>query len=108
MIVAPSMVFVTGGIELTSLALMARVTRSVSSLMGMFEWNLGPSSTDGSVEPSCGIPLLLNSPLGRCLSHLIGSGGPLASPQWRFCGLGSRLGLNEKIEMTLSASKQVG
>ena len=30
-------------VELTSLASMARVTRLVSSLMGMFEWNLGPS-----------------------------------------------------------------
>ena len=31
----------------------------------------------------------------------------MASPQWGFCGLGSRLGLNEKVEMTLSASKWV-
>ena len=41
-IVAPSAVFATGGVELTSLASMARVMFSVSSLTGMFEWNLGP------------------------------------------------------------------
>ena len=34
-IVASSAVFATGGVELTSLASMAHVTRSVSSLMGM-------------------------------------------------------------------------
>ena len=26
----------------------------------------------------------------------------MASPQWRFCGLGRGLGSNEKVEMTLS------
>ena len=31
----------------------------------------------------------------------------MASPQLGFCGLGSRLGSNEKVEMTLSASKRV-
>ena len=36
-----SMVSVTGGVELTSIASMALVTRLVSSLTGMFEWNLG-------------------------------------------------------------------
>ena len=35
-------------------------------------------------------------------------GGPLASPRWRFCGFGGRLGSNEKVEMTLSASGQTG
>ena len=30
-----------------TLASMARVLHSVSSLTGMFEWNLGLSSTDG-------------------------------------------------------------
>ena len=30
-----------------TLASMARVLRSMSSLMGMFEWNLGPSSANG-------------------------------------------------------------
>ena len=33
--------------KLTTLASMAQVSCSVSSLMGMFEWNLGPSSVDG-------------------------------------------------------------
>ena len=37
MIIAPSMVFTTGGVELMSLASMARVTRSASSLTGMFD-----------------------------------------------------------------------
>ena len=36
------------------------------------------------------------------------SGGPLASPRWRFYGLGSRLGSNKNVEMTLSAFKWVG
>ena len=27
----------------------------------------------------------------------------MASPRWRFCGLGKGLGSNEKVEMTLSA-----
>ena len=36
------------------------------------------------------------------------SGGPLASPRWRFYGLGSRSGPNEKVEMTLYASNRVG
>ena len=62
----------------------------------------------GSAEPSCGTALLLNPPPGRCPSRSIGSGGPLASPRWRFCGHGSRLGSNEKVEMTLSASEQIG
>ena len=31
----------------------------------------------------------------------------MASPQLGFCGLGSRLGSNKKVEMTLSASKRV-
>ena len=41
-IITPSIVFAIGGVELTSLASMAQVMCSVSSLMGMFEWNLGP------------------------------------------------------------------
>ena len=45
--VAPSVVFVTGGVEATSLASMARVTRLMSSLTGMFEWNLVPSLVTG-------------------------------------------------------------
>ena len=47
MCVTPSTVFVTAGAELTTLASMARVSRSVRSLMGMFKWNLGPSFADG-------------------------------------------------------------
>ena len=34
--------------------------------------------------------------------------GPLASPRWRFYGFSERLGSNEKVEMTLSASGQTG
>ena len=91
-----SSIFTTRGAELTILASMARVSRSVSSLMGTFEriWVCHPLT--GSIEPSCGIRLLLNPPPGRCLSRSIGSGGPLASPRWSFCGLGSRLESNEK------------
>jgi hypothetical protein len=36
------------------------------------------------------------------------SGASMASPQWGFYGLGSSLGSNEKVEMTLSTSRQVG
>ena len=46
-IVTPSVVSATKGVELMSLASMARVSRSVSSLMGMSKWNLDPSSADG-------------------------------------------------------------
>jgi len=61
----------------------------------------------GLTEPSCGIPLLLNPPPDRCSSCSIGLGGPLASPRWRFYGFRSRLGSNEKVNITLSASKRV-
>ena len=109
MIVAPSAVFSTGGVELMSLALMARVTCSVSSLMGMSEWNLGPSFMMGQHSPHvafhCSLTRLLVDARVVPESNL---GGPLASPRWRFYGLGSRLGSNEKVEMTLSASKRVG
>ena len=47
-IVALSMVSATGGVELTSLASMTQVTRSVSSLTGMFKWNPGLSFMMGS------------------------------------------------------------
>ena len=50
----------------------------------------------GSAEPSGGTPQLLNPPPGRCLSRSISSGGPMASPRWRFCGFGSGLESNEK------------
>ena len=52
-----------------SLASMARVTRSVSSLTDMFEWNPGPSFVMGSAWPLSGIPLLFNLPPDRCPSH---------------------------------------
>ena len=42
-----SMVFTTGGAELMTLVLMARVSCSVSSLTGMSEWNPGLSFADG-------------------------------------------------------------
>ena len=42
-IIALSEVSATRGVELTSLASMAQVMCSVSSLMGLFEWNLDPS-----------------------------------------------------------------
>ena len=35
-------------------------------------------------------------------------GGLMASPRWRFCGLGRGLGSNEKVEMTLSALGPMG
>ena len=47
------------------LASTTRVTRSVSSLTGMFEWNLVPSLVMGSAKPLCGIPLRLNLPSNR-------------------------------------------
>ena len=76
--------------------------------MGMFEWNLGPSFMTGSAKPLCGIPLLLNLPADARAIPEDDSGGPMASPQWGFYGLGSRLGSNEKVELTLFASKRVG
>ena len=63
--VAPSTVSATGGVELTLLALVARVTCSVSSLTGTFERNLVPLLVKGSAKPSCGILLLLNPPSDR-------------------------------------------
>ena len=45
--VTPSMVSANGGVELTTLASMARVLRSASSLTGMSEWNLGPLFVGG-------------------------------------------------------------
>ena len=45
-IVAPSTVSVIRGVELTSLASMARVMCSMSSVTGMFEWNLIPLLCD--------------------------------------------------------------
>ena len=42
-----SMVSTIGGAELTTLASMAQVSCSASSLTGMSEWNLGLSSADG-------------------------------------------------------------
>ena len=47
-IVTPSVVSAIGGVELTPLALMARVSRSVSLLTGISKWNLGPSFMTGS------------------------------------------------------------
>jgi hypothetical protein len=41
--VTPSAVSTTRGVELTTLASMAQVSRSVSSLTGMFGWNPGSS-----------------------------------------------------------------
>ena len=78
--VTPSVVSTTGGADLTTLASMARVSCSMSSLMGTSCGIQIRHSLTGSAEPSCGIPLLLNLPPGRCPSCLIGSGGPLASP----------------------------
>ena len=43
-----SVVSATKGVELMTLASMARVTHLVSSLMGMLEWNPGPSLVIGS------------------------------------------------------------
>ena len=60
-----SSVSATGGAELMTLASMAQVSRSVSSLTGMFEQNLVPSLVTGSAKPSCGIPLLLNPPSNK-------------------------------------------
>ena len=63
--VASSTIFVTGGVEATSLASTARGTRLMSSLTGMFERNPVPSLMTGSAKPSDGTPLLLNLPSNR-------------------------------------------
>ena len=49
-IVTLSTISTTGGVELTSLASMARVMRSVSSLTVMFEGNRVPSLMMGSTK----------------------------------------------------------
>ena len=103
------MVSAIGEAELTLLASMARATRLVSSLTGTFEWNSGLSFVTGSVEPSCGIPLLLTRvSVDSWVIPETDLGGPLASPRWRFCGFGRGLGSNKKVEMTLSALGQTG
>ena len=63
--VAPFAVFTTGGVEAMLLAMMARVTRLMSSLTGMFEQNPVPLLVTGSAKPSGGILLLLNLPSNR-------------------------------------------
>ena len=45
----PSVVSATEGVELMSLASMARVSHSMSLLTSMFKWNPGPSFVMGSV-----------------------------------------------------------
>ena len=59
----------TGGAELTSLASMARVTRSVSSLMGTLFMKSEFIVCDGVGIALSDIPLLLNLQPGRCLGH---------------------------------------
>ena len=63
--IAPSTVFSTGGVEVTSLASMARVTSLMSSLTVMFEQNLVMLLVTGSTKPSGGIPFLHNPPSNR-------------------------------------------
>ena len=65
MTIAPSVVFAIGGVEAMSLASMARVTRLMSSLMGMFERNPVSLLAIGSAKPSGGVPLLLKPPSNR-------------------------------------------
>ena len=60
MTVALSVVSVTEGVELTSFALTAHVTRSMNSLIGVFKRNLVLLLVMGSAKPSGGILLLLN------------------------------------------------
>ena len=108
-IIAPSVVSATGGVELTSLASMARVTCSVSLLMGMSKWNLGPLFVMGSHSPHVAFQCSLTRlPADARVIPETNSGGPLAFPRWRFCGHVSRLGLNEKVEMTVYASERIG
>ena len=57
--------FATGGVEAVSLASTAQVTCLMSSLTGMFEWNLVLSLMTGSAKPSSGIPLFRNPPSNR-------------------------------------------
>ena len=64
-IVALSAVFATGGVEATSLALMARVTCLMSSLTGMFEQNLIPLLCHRVGKAPGGVPLLLDLPSNR-------------------------------------------
>ena len=63
---------------------------------------------DGDGMAHMGRPVAPYLSLGSHLGRLIGSGSPSVSPRWRFCGHGSKLGSNEKVEMTLSASEYIG
>ena len=92
-----------------SLASMARVTCSVSLLIGMSEWNTGLSFMTGQHSPHVAFHCsLTHLPADAQAIPETDSGGPLASPRCRFCGHGSRLGSNKKVKITLSASEQVG
>ena len=80
-----------------TLASMAQVSRSASSLTGMSEWNAGLSYVMGRHNPHVAFHCSLTRlPVDAYVTPKSNSGGPLASPRWRFCGLGSRLGSNEK------------
>ena len=75
----------------------------------MFEWNLVLSFVMGRRSPHVAFHCSLTRlPVDARVVLESDSGGPMASPQWGFCGVGLRLGSNEKVEMTLPASKRVG
>ena len=63
--VTPSSVFATGGAELTILAMMVRVSGSMSSLTGMFDRNPVLLLVIGLAKPSGGISLFINPPSNR-------------------------------------------
>ena len=96
MIVALSIVFTIGGVEVTSLASMARVTCFMSSLTGMFGWNPIPfASRQGRQSPRVAF---------RCSSACL----PTDFPSMEFLWAWLEVGLNKKVEMTLFALMQVG
>ena len=76
----------------------------MSSLTGMIEWNLGPSFVMGRHSPLVTFHCYFTcNPTDAWVVPETDPGGLLASPRWRFYGLGRGLGSNEKVEMTLSA-----
>jgi hypothetical protein len=101
-IVTLSVVSATGGVELTSLASMARVSRSVNSLTGMSKWNPGSSFVTGQHSPHVAFHCSLTClPVDARVVLETDSGGLLASPRWRFYGHGLRLGSNKKVQLKL-------
>ena len=89
--------------------LMTRVTGFEEFQYEMSDWDPWSSFVTGRHSPHVTFQCSLTcNPIDSWVVPETDPGGPLASPRWRFCGFGRGLGSNEKVEMTLSASGQIG